>query len=83
MAIPYAPNEHNNLYQSPLKGTVISLQSILLCYETPCNYLKILEILGEIIVQKIHDKSLIGPLSYMYLFGNSPCNLGIAYIGKC
>ena len=35
--IPSAPNKHNNLYQSPLKGTVISLQSLSLHNETPCS----------------------------------------------
>ena len=38
MAIPYAPNKHNNIYESQLKGTVISLQSISHRYETPCTY---------------------------------------------
>ena len=30
MAITCAPKKHSNLYQNPLKGTVISLQSITL-----------------------------------------------------
>ena len=33
MTILRAPNKHNNLYQSPLKDTVISLQSMTLHYE--------------------------------------------------
>ena len=37
MTIPRTPNDHNNLYQSPFKGTVISLQSMTLCNKTPCN----------------------------------------------
>ena len=35
MVISSAPNKHNNMYQSPLKGTVISLQSMTLQYERP------------------------------------------------
>ena len=37
MAIPSAPNKHNNLYQSTLKGAVLSLQNMTLHYEIPCK----------------------------------------------
>ena len=37
MAIPSAPNKHNNLYQSPLKGTVIRLQIMTLHFDIPCR----------------------------------------------
>ena len=36
MTIPSARNKHNNLYQSPLKGTVITLQNMTLPYKIPC-----------------------------------------------
>ena len=35
MTIRSGPNKHNNLYQSPLKSIVISLQSWTLHYRTP------------------------------------------------
>ena len=39
MTVPSAPNKHANLYQSPLKGTVICLQSWTLHYGTPSQYM--------------------------------------------
>ena len=35
---PSAPNKHNNMYQSPLKGIVITLHSMAFRDETPCMY---------------------------------------------